>query len=146
MSHRKWRETKQQLIWWPDLTLLGCSLVSLHFQCDILAPITVTLVEKGHGKKPRLTTLKRGEWKEGEISPPLAFTSEKCLPSSSQCLNLWGKQIHDPQKARHINEKNKIFFSPGLLSWTKRLYGIRTEKRTEYGRKVNGLSVISIYH
>ena len=41
MSHRKWRETKQQLIWWPVLALLGCSLVSLHFQCDILAPITV---------------------------------------------------------------------------------------------------------
>ena len=37
MSHRKWRETKEQLIWWPDLALLGCCLVSLHF----LAPITV---------------------------------------------------------------------------------------------------------
>ena len=23
--HKKWRETKQQLIWWPDLALLGCS-------------------------------------------------------------------------------------------------------------------------
>ena len=43
MSHRKWRETKQKLIWWPDQALLGCSLVSLHFQCDILAPITVLL-------------------------------------------------------------------------------------------------------
>ena len=32
MSHRKWRVTKQQLILWPDLTLLGCCLVSLHFQ------------------------------------------------------------------------------------------------------------------
>ena len=41
MSHRKWRETEEQLTWWPDLALLGCSLVSLHFQCDILAPITV---------------------------------------------------------------------------------------------------------
>ena len=41
MSHRKWRETKQQLICWPDLALLGCCSVSLHFQCDILAPITV---------------------------------------------------------------------------------------------------------
>ena len=41
MSHRKWRETKQQLILWPDLTPLGCSLVSIHFQCDILATITV---------------------------------------------------------------------------------------------------------
>ena len=26
---------------WHDLALLGCSLVSLHFQCDILATITV---------------------------------------------------------------------------------------------------------
>ena len=41
MSHRKWREIKQQLIWWPDLALLGWCLVSLHCQCDILAPITV---------------------------------------------------------------------------------------------------------
>ena len=31
MSHRKWRETKQQLICWPELALLGCCLVSLHF-------------------------------------------------------------------------------------------------------------------
>ena len=31
----KWRETKQQLIWWPDLALLGCCLVSLHFLYDI---------------------------------------------------------------------------------------------------------------
>ena len=35
MSHRKRRETKQQLILWPDLALLGCCIVSLHFQCDI---------------------------------------------------------------------------------------------------------------
>ena len=34
--HRKWRETKQQLIWLPDLALLGCSLLSLHFLCGIL--------------------------------------------------------------------------------------------------------------
>ena len=27
--------TKQQLILWPDLALLGCCLVSLHFLCDI---------------------------------------------------------------------------------------------------------------
>ena len=31
MLHRKWRGTKQQLIWWPNLALLGCYLVSLHF-------------------------------------------------------------------------------------------------------------------
>ena len=36
MSHRKWRETKQQLIWLHDLALLGCCLVSPLFLCDIL--------------------------------------------------------------------------------------------------------------
>ena len=35
-SHRKWRETKQQLSWLPDLTLVGCHFVSLHFRCNIL--------------------------------------------------------------------------------------------------------------
>ena len=43
MWHMKWRETKEQLICWPDLALLGCYFVSLHFQCDILAPITVDI-------------------------------------------------------------------------------------------------------
>ena len=41
MSYRKWRENKQQLIRWPELCLLGLCLVSLHFRCDILAPIPV---------------------------------------------------------------------------------------------------------
>ena len=40
---RKWRENKKQLIRWPELALLGLCLVSLHFQCDFLAPITVLL-------------------------------------------------------------------------------------------------------
>ena len=34
--HRKWRESKTQLRLWPDLTLLGCYLVCLHFLCYIL--------------------------------------------------------------------------------------------------------------
>ena len=37
IGRRKWRETKQQLIWWCDLALIGCCLVSLHFLCDILS-------------------------------------------------------------------------------------------------------------
>ena len=42
MSHRKLSETKhQQLIWWPDLALLGCCLVYLHFLCDILSGFPV---------------------------------------------------------------------------------------------------------
>ena len=32
MSHREWRMEGQQ----PDLVLLGLSLISLHFLCDIL--------------------------------------------------------------------------------------------------------------
>ena len=34
MLHRKWRYTKQQLIWWLEVALLG--LVCLHFLYDIL--------------------------------------------------------------------------------------------------------------
>ena len=35
--HREWIDTKQQLISWLDLALLGCCcLVTLHFLCDIL--------------------------------------------------------------------------------------------------------------
>ena len=41
MSHRKWREIKQQLIRLPDLALIGCSLLSLHVVCDILQTFTV---------------------------------------------------------------------------------------------------------
>ena len=43
MSHRKQREIKQQLIRWPDLALLGCSLLSLHILCDILQTFTVRI-------------------------------------------------------------------------------------------------------
>ena len=45
MSHRNWREIKQQLIRLPDLALLGCSLVSLHILCDILPTFTVSSPE-----------------------------------------------------------------------------------------------------
>ena len=31
MPHKRRRKTKQQLIGWHELALLGCSLVSLHF-------------------------------------------------------------------------------------------------------------------
>ena len=37
MSHRKWRETKQQLIWWPEVDGLGWCLGSLYFLCDIMS-------------------------------------------------------------------------------------------------------------
>ena len=35
MLHRKWRETEQQLGWWPDLALLSCCLVYFQFLRDI---------------------------------------------------------------------------------------------------------------
>ena len=41
MSHRKWRESKQQLTSWPDLALPGCCLVCLHILCNILLTFTV---------------------------------------------------------------------------------------------------------
>ena len=64
MLHRKWRETKQQLILWPYLALLGCRLVSLHFQCDILAPITVQFVDLKLKVPPqyKLVILKRNSY------------------------------------------------------------------------------------
>ena len=43
MSHRKWKEIKQQLIWWPDLGLLGCCLVSLRFLSNILSSRVIRL-------------------------------------------------------------------------------------------------------
>ena len=44
ISHRKWRESKQQLIRLLDLTLLGCILVSFHILCVILLTFTVVTI------------------------------------------------------------------------------------------------------
>ena len=41
MSHWKWRETKQHPSRARSGHQISCSFVSLHFLCDILAPITV---------------------------------------------------------------------------------------------------------
>ena len=41
MSHWKWRETKRQPSRARSGRQISCCLVSLHFLCDILAPITV---------------------------------------------------------------------------------------------------------
>ena len=46
---RKWRESKQRLTWWPDLALLGCCLVSLHFVFDILSGRPVQLKRRKTG-------------------------------------------------------------------------------------------------
>ena len=46
ISHRKWRESKQQLIRLLDLTLPGCILVSFHILCDILQTFTVIICTK----------------------------------------------------------------------------------------------------
>ena len=43
MSHWKWRETKQHPSRARSGNQISCCLVSLHFLCDILAPITVVL-------------------------------------------------------------------------------------------------------
>ena len=36
----------QQLIWWPDLTLLSCCWVSLHFLCDTLSSRRQRVIER----------------------------------------------------------------------------------------------------
>ena len=41
MAHRRWKETKQQPGTAGPGNMLGYCLVSLHFRCDILAPIPV---------------------------------------------------------------------------------------------------------
>ena len=44
ISHRKWRESKQQLvIRLLDLIQLGCILVSFHILCVILLTFTVNI-------------------------------------------------------------------------------------------------------
>ena len=43
ISHREWRETREQLIRLPELALLGCCLVSLLFLCNILSTGPVQL-------------------------------------------------------------------------------------------------------
>ena len=52
MSHWKWRETKQHPSRARSGHQISCCLVSRHFLCDILAPITVDaipfLTKKGH--------------------------------------------------------------------------------------------------
>ena len=74
MSHRKWRETKQQLIRWPDLALLGCCLVSPHFQCDILATITVLtgMVEKVGIRLGDSASCPGFLWPRGQFTQPRA--------------------------------------------------------------------------
>ena len=47
MSHRKWRETKQQPIRARSGHQITCCLVSLHFLCDILTPNGVYKLGKG---------------------------------------------------------------------------------------------------
>ena len=64
MSHRKWRETKQQLILLPDLALLGCCLVDLQFLCDILSGGPV-------GDAARLELVSPGEGQDGVVKEVL---------------------------------------------------------------------------
>ena len=47
ISHRKWRVTRLQLIRCPDVALLGCCLVTLHFLLNILITNPVTIATTG---------------------------------------------------------------------------------------------------
>ena len=65
-SHWKWRETKLQ----PSRARTGhqisCCLVSLHFLCDILAPITV------HKCTVLVLRMAHSIWKETKQQPGIA--------------------------------------------------------------------------
>ena len=55
ISHRKWRQSKQQLIRLLDLTLPGCILVSFHILCDILQTFTVVSCDFTRWRNSSLT-------------------------------------------------------------------------------------------
>ena len=86
MSHRKWRETKQQLSWWPDLALLGCCLLSLHFLCDILSGRPV----KEDAEKEKFPTLA-----EKYFPIPVRFMVMQQY-SVSEAAFIWNKNIYIP--------------------------------------------------
>ena len=50
MSHRKWKETKQQPSMLPGPAVPGCCLVSFHFLCCILYSRSVWMLERCHIK------------------------------------------------------------------------------------------------
>ena len=54
MSHRNWRETKQQLSRARSGHLISCCLVSLHFLCDILSSRPVLYIYTGFEPKVHL--------------------------------------------------------------------------------------------
>ena len=67
ISHRKWRESKQQLIRLLDLTLLGYILVSFHILCDILQTLTVYgIVEWDQPEPKQLSELNHYPWHHEE--------------------------------------------------------------------------------
>ena len=106
MSLRKWRETKQQLIWWPDLALLGCSLVSLHFQCDILAPITVDTVSIGYIAIHNFRWIARRQW----ASSTRPWTISSKTTPGSRISSVW-------QKFSYISSLRLLQMLPKSLTW-----------------------------
>ena len=93
----KWRETKQQLSWCPDLALLGCCLVSLHFLWNILSSRPVLVYE-----------LKI--WTYCSI--------QSTFPPRCQNANEWGSEwvtVTPPLAAPSVNSTAKLPFSAGQL-------------------------------
>ena len=86
MLQRKWKETKQQLIWWPDLALLGCCLVSLNLLYDILSGCPV--FEHVRGKKECFVLIKHRLSRR----PDGFFSWQKCLKHFRRGELLW--QLH----------------------------------------------------
>ena len=72
MSHWKWRETKQHPSRARSGHKISCSLVSLHFRCDILAPIPV------HVGTSKNKSIKGGHI--GQMMVPSCHTLSHLLP------------------------------------------------------------------
>ena len=89
MSHRKWRESKQQLSWWPDLTLLGCCLVSLYFLCKIMS-MSGRPVEDANARPVQRHPGERAQWGPERIEcPTVAQDADTWLYHST----LWFSRI-----------------------------------------------------
>ena len=92
MSHRKWRETKQQLTWLLDLALLGCCLVSLHFH-DILRLATLQCIGPGTGvRRPGQDAGHHFDWLRDEYVCTNFLTpsevAETVILKTQCCVNL----------------------------------------------------------
>ena len=90
MSHRKWRETKQQPSRARSGHQISCWLVSLHFLCDILSGRPVCAF---HGRPAAVVEWKAREYSPMQLPPFLAAAAAAIL----FCTQIHpGRNIYNP--------------------------------------------------